>query len=677
MDTKSLSLIPDSLSKRLSIVILSLLILTALVMYTVMSVVGKPKVIAISQEVIGQTGSAVVRQLGLELASIEGLTVSMAYLAERLPQQAELYQQVYPNIVDNKQDAAIAGGGIWPEPYAFESSTERHSFFWARDNNGSLSLSNDYNDPAGSGYHNDAWYTSSKSAERGACVWSEAYKDPVTSVPMVTCSVPYHLNNQFSGVSTIDLRLDGLSKFLTQQGKITGGYAFAFDQTGQVLFFPSLKDTKSDAMLKLADVISSNSWLAPIRNLVEASLQGNISDASINIEDDQLVGETSHISLFRMDNTGWIIGLATPMSKISGSATEITWNIIFITIPLMAVILSVLWLGGRSIIKQIEETTEQIGALGQGGINADTDLAIQHNDEVGLLRVAVNQYAGKLRTLLADIAEQSLHLQSESERLQSLSTVLSERADKQSKESDYLAASITEMAASAKEVARNTHDCADTARASQDTVTHGQSRVSNSNNVISTLATELAEAAEIVSQLEGDSQQVGAVLDVIKAISEQTNLLALNAAIEAARAGEQGRGFAVVADEVRSLAAKTQASADEIGTMINTLQEAARQAVTAMEAGTSRTDTAVNEAGEAANVLSSIVHSFEDIAERSQQIAIAADEQSTVSHDINDLVVRISEISDENARDAVQLDEAGKNMKELSANLAKLSRGVK
>lgn len=668
-----MTLIPVRLSQRLTLSCIVLLILTALAVFAVMALRGQPRVVAASGELIEQTGSAIVRQLALQLAGIEGVTTSLAHLAEVLPREESLYLNSFPNMIDSQGDRAIAGGGVWPEPNAFTEGTVRRSFFWARGADGRLAYSDDYNAPDGPGYHNDAWYTGARSSKAGQCLWSEAYQDAVTGVPMVTCSVPYQLDGRFAGVATLDLLLDDLARFLTEQGKVTDGYAFALDQAGNVLHFPGMTGNKGAAMVKFADLAQQHSWLKPLQAVLNSRDSGTIR--TLELENDEQLKQTSHVTLFVMPDTGWVIGLATPKERVTGLAKELTWEILLFLLPLLAVLLALAWLAGHKLIGQLEETTAQIDSIGQGSVNRDEELRVEREDEIGALRHAVNRYAGKLRSMLQRIAEAADHLQAEASQLGGLSSTLADRAEQQRQENTQLAAAITEMSSSAQEVAQNTNDCANTAQSSLTVVQQGQQKVASNSSTIKALSAEMADAVSVISQLEKDSQQVGAVLDVIKAISEQTNLLALNAAIEAARAGEQGRGFAVVADEVRTLAGKTQTSANEISTMISALQQASRQAVKAMQAGEARTEHAVVEAEGAASALSSTVQSFDDISQRAQQIAVAAQQQSHVTQEINELAVRINSISEENARDAQALDQVSSAMQALSSRLTGLSRG--
>jgi methyl-accepting chemotaxis protein len=228
------------------------------------------------------------------------------------------------------------------------------------------------------------------------------------------------------------------------------------------------------------------------------------------------------------------------------------------------------------------------------------------------------------------------------------------------------------MSASAEEVAKNTQDCSGTAQQSLTTARESQTHVEQNSQAINSLTGDIGSVAKAITRLGSDIENVSEVLEVIKAISAQTNLLALNAAIEAARAGEQGRGFAVVADEVRTLAGRTQSSADKIQEMMGALRQASEVAVNTMVAGEGRTRTVVEQADLLAQSLGSTVVGFDDIVQRSQQIAVAAQQQSHVTHEINELALRIHAASEEGARDASALSELSQGMQALSRRLGTL-----
>jgi len=193
--------------------------------------------------------------------------------------------------------------------------------------------------------------------------------------------------------------------------------------------------------------------------------------------------------------------------------------------------------------------------------------------------------------------------------------------------------------------------------------------VTKAKNVISRLADDVETTSQVVSQLATTTQEIGSILDVIRDISDQTNLLALNAAIEAARAGEQGRGFAVVADEVRNLASRTADSTEEIQKMINQLQSDAKDAVSAMDAGKAVTFEGVGATDEAVNVLMSISERIADISDRNTQVATATEEQSTVVHTINQNIEEINAINEVTTSTAEELADASQELRELSRRL--------
>ncbi len=239
----------------------------------------------------------------------------------------------------------------------------------------------------------------------------------------------------------------------------------------------------------------------------------------------------------------------------------------------------------------------------------------------------------------------------------------------QQSESSQVATAMKEMAVSVQEVARTAANTAEAARKADNEAQSGKQVVGEAIEAINSLASEVEKAATTLSDLEADIGNIGAIVDVIRGITEQTNLLALNAAIEAARAGEHGRGFAVVADEVRTLAGRTQASTHEIEEMVGRLQNGARNAVSVMTEGQEKAKQSVEKAASAGNALDSITAMISTMDEMSAAISNATNEQSTVAEDVNRGIVRISEIADQAAQGGRQALAAIETLQQISVQL--------
>ena len=266
-------------------------------------------------------------------------------------------------------------------------------------------------------------------------------------------------------------------------------------------------------------------------------------------------------------------------------------------------------------------------------------------DELGQLQLAIKMLQSQLETVVWRIGDAAGNLEESALQAVAVSRRTNDDMDRQAKEIDMVATAMNEMTATVHDVASNATHTAEATRVADQEVQTGKAVVNESITTIGQLAKRVEEAVAVIAKLAQDSEQIGSVVEVIRGIAEQTNLLALNAAIEAARAGEQGRGFAVVADEVRTLASRTQSSTDEIQDMIQKLQDAAGQAVGVMEQGQQAARSSVEQASHAGESLESITRAVDTITAMTTQIATAAEEQSAVAEEINRNVVNISNLA--------------------------------
>ncbi|KWS94053.1 chemotaxis protein [Pseudomonas syringae pv. cerasicola] len=277
------------------------------------------------------------------------------------------------------------------------------------------------------------------------------------------------------------------------------------------------------------------------------------------------------------------------------------------------------------------------------------DSSTTRQDELGLLQNTIQHMTVSLRGLIGGIGNGVTQIATAAEQLSAVSEQTSAGVTLQKNEVDQVATAMNEMASTVQEVARNTEDASLAAKQASERAAHGSSVVQHATREIGQLAGEVKQLGEAMQRLTEDSGKIGSVIDVIKAVAEQTNLLALNAAIEAARAGEQGRGFAVVADEVRSLAQRTQNSTTEIEALIQALQKGTGAASGLMDASLQRTEGTVVLARQAEQALVEINQSIGTIEQMSQQISAAAEQQSAVTDEINRSVLSVRDIADQSA----------------------------
>ncbi|QIY87763.1 methyl-accepting chemotaxis protein [Aeromonas hydrophila] len=458
------------------------------------------------------------------------------------------------------------------------------------------------------------------------------------------------------GLAGLAKSLDSMVSMLANFRIGDSGFVFMTDGSGKVKLHPDAARIDRDSLSQLAGPGAGALMTKQPFAATHAEIDGQ-----------PVVLATSYIPLL-----DWYLVAQVPEAEIYAELDKARLHIVLVSL-LIAVgmgLLGVLLAG--SVSRPLNELARLFRELGSGDGDLTQRLKVEGRDELSQVATGFNNFVAKIHGSIEQVASNSRQLAATANEVAAKAQLTQHNCTAQRDRTVQVATAIHEMGATVSEIAGNASLAADVAKQANDQADAGAVVVAQARQGIVGLSGEIEQVAGVIESLASQTDSIGSILDTIRSISEQTNLLALNAAIEAARAGEQGRGFAVVADEVRNLASRSAASTAEIQGMINRLQEQSARAVSAMAQGRNQSLEVVTQADAANGALGQITAHITQISDMNIQVATATEEQSSVVGEINRNVEDINQLTMETADIAHQLTESSRSLQQLSGELDKL-----
>lgn len=366
------------------------------------------------------------------------------------------------------------------------------------------------------------------------------------------------------------------------------------------------------------------------------------------------------------------ISMRLDMTELATIVNEAILHALIVVLIISIIAASLAYAVQLSIVRPVKNVVGALRDIAEGEGDLTRRLPISGNDEIAELSRCFNTFVERLHTIITSVAGTAQEVSSNASMLSRLSQENEREIKTQQAEIQQVVVAVKEMASVVQDVTYSVTETAEKSLQADDAASSGKTLVVNTMEQIKNLSGEIKTAADVIDRLRKETVSIGSVLDVIRGIAEQTNLLALNAAIEAARAGEQGRGFAVVADEVRTLASKTQSSTTEIREMIERLQSGSHEAVEMMSSGTSQANNAVVQASDASSAIEHITGVVSVIRDRTNQIAAASEQQSAATRQIENNIDRISSVATNTADSSSRITSNTGNLADMAARMAEL-----
>ncbi|KHE15727.1 methyl-accepting chemotaxis protein [Aeromonas hydrophila] len=497
------------------------------------------------------------------------------------------------------------------------------------------------------------WYQDAVKA--GQLIVTAPYVSVTMQKLVVTLSEPVLHQGELVGAVGANLALDKLIDEVLAMQVQGEGYAMLLDSSGLIVGHPN-KELALKQIAELSPDLSAatfQQWGRENNELHAATLDGR--DVLLAVQP--------------VAGTDWLLAMVMYRDVLEAPLASLLWQLVGLTLVLMLVFSALLTAMFKYLFADLGRVAGALHDIAHGEGDLTVHINTRSKDEVGQLAESFNQFVARLHGIVSRLRDVTVELAAQSRAQAAGAQSRSQRVRQQQDEIVMVATAVTEMASATQEIAGNAEFAATTSGEAVKLAVAGQSQVGQSQRSITGLADEVADASQIIVELDAHAQKISGILATISGIAEQTNLLALNAAIEAARAGEQGRGFAVVADEVRVLSRRTHDSTDEIQQMIETLQQTTRRAVSGMETSRQLAGTSVEDAESANLSLGQINEAIGAISDMATQIAAAAEEQTSVTSEISRNTENIRHVSQELAEQANQEAAQAAELKGLTERL--------
>ena len=595
----------------------------------------KPALQKAGEQNVAMRVSEIATDIRDQLNGVQSQSRSITQLVAQLP--SEQIDTLLPALIDQYGNAMVFGGGIWPLPNKREAGRAKFSTFYHRDAANALIPNTYWNSAEAPNYFEQPWHKAGQQAPRGMCVWAAAYKDGASQQPRTNCAMGIYKDGALYGVSTIDVTLGFFNDLVARKEQEIGGQVMIVEADGKILS----KNARLGGDVVLGNLSAHADY--PFAGAI-AGLLGQDASKGLLRTTFQDQGEEQTLLMQAIEGTPWLLATALPTSTLTQDSRDVLATLASIQLPLVGLLFVLMVLAISQLGSRLQTLKLNIDALSAGDADLTARIQVKGHDELDNIALSVNRFIAYLQQMMVQVTDATDLITRELVQLDQQTGQARRILGEHASETDQVVTALTELSSTADSVAQHASDSASFTEAANGQAANSRKVVGSASASVVALIDEVDLAAAKVLEMQEDAKQIGSVLGVIGGIAAQTNLLALNAAIEAARAGEQGRGFAVVADEVRALAARTQNSTAEVGSMLSRLTQGVAEAVVAMEQTKRSCQAAADTTGQVTGGLDSMADSVVQIHDLSSQIATAAEEQSRVTEEINRNMVSIRDM---------------------------------